>query len=58
MEPTTEAIIVPRTSAAQLTLHARLAAHHAAAGTDRPDIRAVYGNLQEASQQRHLPAFQ
>lgn len=27
------------------------------AGTDRPDIRAVYRNLQEASQHRHLPAF-
>jgi hypothetical protein len=28
------------------------------AATDRPDIRAVLQNLQEASQQRHLPAFQ
>ena len=27
------------------------------AGTGRPDIRAVYRNLQQASQQRHLPAF-
>lgn len=26
--------------------------------TDRPDILAVLQNLQEASQQRHLPAFQ
>jgi len=25
--------------------------------TQRPDIRAVFRNLQEASQQRHLPAF-
>jgi hypothetical protein len=28
------------------------------AATDRPDIRAVLQNLHEASQQRHLPAFQ
>jgi hypothetical protein len=28
------------------------------ATTDRPDIRGVLRNLQEASQQRHLPAFQ
>jgi hypothetical protein len=27
------------------------------AGTDRADIVAVYRNLQEASQERHLPAF-
>ena len=27
------------------------------AGTARPDILSVYRNLQEASQQRHLPAF-
>jgi hypothetical protein len=27
------------------------------AGTDRLDILAVYRNLQEASQERHLPAF-
>lgn len=27
------------------------------AGTERPDIQAVYRNLQEASQHRHLPAF-
>ena len=27
------------------------------AATQRPDIRAVLRNLQEASQQRHLPAF-
>ncbi len=27
------------------------------AGTARPDILAVYRNLQEASQDRHLPAF-
>ncbi len=27
------------------------------AGTDRPDILAVYRNLQAASQERHLPAF-
>jgi len=26
-------------------------------GTDRPDILEVYRNLQEASQERHLPAF-
>jgi hypothetical protein len=26
--------------------------------TDRPDILRVFRNLQEASQQRHLPAFQ
>jgi hypothetical protein len=26
--------------------------------TFRPDILAVFGNLQEASQQRHLRAFQ
>jgi hypothetical protein len=26
--------------------------------TQRPDILAVFRNLQEASQQRHLPAFQ
>jgi hypothetical protein len=26
--------------------------------TDRPDILSVFRNLQEASQQRHLPAFQ
>jgi len=26
--------------------------------TDRPDILAVFRNLQEASQQRHLPAFE
>ncbi len=26
--------------------------------TDRPDILAVFHNLQEASQQRHLPAFE
>jgi hypothetical protein len=31
MDPTPEAIVVPRASAAQLALHARLAAHHAAA---------------------------
>ena len=36
MEPTTEAIIVPRASAAQLALHARLAAHHAAAAGAEP----------------------
>jgi len=28
------------------------------ASTTRPDILAVFGNLQEASQQRHLRAFQ
>ena len=28
------------------------------ASTARPDILAVFGNLQEASQQRHLRAFQ
>jgi len=28
------------------------------AATDRPDILIVFRNLQEASQQRHLPAFQ
>ena len=28
------------------------------ASTRRPDILAVFRNLQEASQQRHLPAFQ
>jgi hypothetical protein len=28
------------------------------AATDRPDLRLVFRNLQEASQQRHLPAFQ
>jgi hypothetical protein len=28
------------------------------ATTDRPDIRGVLRSLQEASQQRHLPAFQ
>ncbi len=28
------------------------------ASTQRPDILAVFRNLQEASQQRHLPAFQ
>jgi hypothetical protein len=28
------------------------------ASTDRPDIRTVLRNLQEASQQRHLPAFE
>lgn len=28
------------------------------AATDRPDILTVFRNLQEASQQRHLPAFQ
>jgi hypothetical protein len=28
------------------------------AGTDRPDLQRVYRRLQEASQQRHLPAFQ
>lgn len=27
-------------------------------GTDRSDIREVYENLREASQERHLPAFQ
>jgi hypothetical protein len=27
------------------------------AGTDKADILAVYQNLQEASQERHLPAF-
>jgi len=27
------------------------------AGTDRADVLAVYKNLQEASQERHLPAF-
>lgn len=27
------------------------------AGTDRPDIRAVYHNLRRASQESHLPAF-
>ena len=27
------------------------------AGTDRPDVQRVYRRLQEASQQRHLPAF-
>jgi len=27
------------------------------AGTDKADILAVYRNLQEASQERHLPAF-
>jgi hypothetical protein len=26
-------------------------------GTDRPDLREVYENLREASQERHLPAF-
>lgn len=26
-------------------------------GTERPDILAVYRNLREASQERHLPAF-
>jgi hypothetical protein len=34
-------------------LYARLLA-----STQRPDILAVFRNLQEASQQRHLPAFQ
>lgn len=28
------------------------------AATQRPDVLAVFRNLQEASQQRHLPAFQ
>jgi hypothetical protein len=28
------------------------------AATDRPDILIVFRNLQEASQQRHLPAFE
>jgi hypothetical protein len=28
------------------------------ASTQRPDILAVFRNLQEASQERHLPAFQ
>lgn len=28
------------------------------AATQRPDIRVVFRNLQEASQQRHLPAFE
>lgn len=28
------------------------------AATERPDILVVFRNLQEASQQRHLPAFQ
>jgi hypothetical protein len=28
------------------------------AGTDRADVLAVYRNLQAASQERHLPAFQ
>jgi rubrerythrin len=27
------------------------------AGTERADIREVYENLREASQERHLPAF-
>lgn len=27
------------------------------AATERPDIREVFGNLREASQERHLPAF-
>jgi hypothetical protein len=42
MDPTTEAIIVPRESAAQLALHARLAAHHAtAAGAEPAAAEAV-----------------
>jgi len=38
---------------ANAALYARLLA-----STTRPDILAVFGNLQEASQQRHLRAFQ
>ena len=38
---------------ANATLYERLLA-----STTRPDILAVFGNLQEASQQRHLRAFQ
>lgn len=41
MDSTAEVIVVPRAAAAQLALHARLAAHHAAAGVEPAAAEAV-----------------